>query len=197
MDKLAEHLARIRKLGVQLAVAAAILFGLRAGVAWKVPEVRTLATFAQKWSGTSTFGTWEFSLARTAPASGRRGWPWIVKYGRVSKLFGWNGANHKTAFNPGITIIGTRAETVTGGPGGSVVRAQRTRGQWHVVLAVHPHVILTFRGLASVRIRPGERIHAGAVIGRLGASPLRIEVLDRGYPVNPLQTEFFSRSGQP
>ena len=112
----------------------------------------------------------------------------------VSSAFGWRSDpfHGLTRFHAGVDIAAAYGREVPAAGAGQVVFAGVQGGYGNTVVIEHPGGVRTrYAHLASTQVEIGERVKAGAVIGRVGStgrstgSHLLFEVLQDGRPVDP------------
>lgn len=173
------------KLSKQLAVSSILALGLLGAHRVSMPEARVLESLAVKWSRTSTFGNW--TSAKPVPRA-RSGWPPLVRQGRVVQAFGWHGRLGQAVFHREMIVASSGSQAVFSGPGGVVAKTDALGQVW---IKLANHMVLEISSVLTPRVAPGERVPPNYQIGRSRGSHVAVELVDRGYPVNPL--EFFGR----
>jgi murein DD-endopeptidase MepM/ murein hydrolase activator NlpD len=100
---------------------------------------------------------------------------------------------HGPGLHQGIDIAAAAGQPVFAAADGLVVLAASTSGYGDAVYLAHGFGVTTRYGhLSEIDVRPGERVHRGDLIGRVGStgrstgSHLHYEVRLDGTPVNPL-----------
>ena len=114
-------------------------------------------------------------------------WQWPIE-GEVIKEFSLSGT-----INKGIDIKGSSGQRVNAAADGTVVYAGgNLRGYGKLVILKHNHRFLSAYGNhQEIRVREGEKVRGGQVVGTLGASTSLVEILHfeirlDGRPHNPL-----------
>ena len=109
---------------------------------------------------------------------------------------------HGPGLHQGIDIAAAAGQPVAAAADGLVMLAAATSGYGQAVYLAHGFGISTRYGhLSEIDVHPGQRIHRGDVIGRVGStgrstgSHLHYEVRLDGNPVNPLAYILDSPSG--
>jgi murein DD-endopeptidase MepM/ murein hydrolase activator NlpD len=100
---------------------------------------------------------------------------------------------HGPGLHQGIDIAAAAGQPVCAAADGLVVLAAATSGYGEAVYLAHGFGVTTRYGhLSEIGVRPGQRVHRGDLIGRVGStgrstgSHLHYEVRLDGTPVNPL-----------
>jgi murein DD-endopeptidase MepM/ murein hydrolase activator NlpD len=100
---------------------------------------------------------------------------------------------HGPGLHQGVDIAAAAGQPVHAAADGLVMVAARTGGYGEAVFLAHGYGLSTRYGhLSEIDVRPGQRVHRGDVIGRVGStgrstgSHLHYEVRLDGAPVNPL-----------
>lgn len=126
------------------------------------------------------------------PRSGA--WPWLsTSPGRLTGTFGWQNPGPQAKFLGGIQIQIPPGQPVLSGPGGTVIQVRTTSGGVTVEERVSSAVTLVVGGLQSSAVGTGTALGPSERLGVSGKRPLLIQVLDQGYPVDPLDPKFFGR----
>lgn len=100
---------------------------------------------------------------------------------------------HGPGLHQGVDIAAAAGQPVQAAADGLVMVATRTGGYGEAVFLAHGYGLSTRYGhLSEIDVHPGQRVHRGDVIGRVGStgrstgSHLHYEVRLDGSPVNPL-----------
>jgi murein DD-endopeptidase MepM/ murein hydrolase activator NlpD len=108
--------------------------------------------------------------------------------GRVHPIF------RQYGFHNGVDIATAHGTAVGASCGGTVVAAGWMGGYGKAVVIDHPRGYRTLYGhLSSIHVRPGQRVAAGRIIGRVGSTgwatgpPLHFTLWHNGRLINPLQ----------
>lgn len=169
----------------QLAVSGILALGLLGAHMVSIPSAKGVESFAVKWSRTSSFGNWTSAKALPRP---RSGWPPLVRQGRLVQAFGWHGALGQAVFDRGMILASSGPQAVFSGPGGVVTKTDSLGQVW---LRLANHMVLEISSVLRPRVAPGERVPPNYQIGMSRGTHVAVELVDRGYPVNPLK--FFGR----
>ncbi len=123
-----------------------------------------------------------------SPAVSNIEWRWPVR-GEIIKPFSLDGK-----INKGIDIAGKSGAPVRAAAGGVVVYAGgNLRGYGKLVIVKHDdHYLSAYGNNRSIRVREGEKVSAGQIIGEVGISSanvamLHFEIRRDGKPVNPVR----------
>ena len=102
----------------------------------------------------------------------------------------------KTVFHAGVDLAAPRGVTVHAPGNATVLRAEKTDVAGNVVeLRTPENYIVRFGQLDEIKVKLGEQVGAGAVVGTVGSSGvstgphLHMEVLVDGKPVDPAQVQ--------
>lgn len=130
---------------------------------------------------------------RAEPTSGGE-WVWPVR-GTVTQEFGWTAFARAGAYggkpHSGIDIAAATGTPVRAATGGRVVRVGNLGGYGLAVIIERGDVATVYGHLGSVRVREGDTVRAGDVIGAIGMTGyttgphLHFEVRVKGQPVDP------------
>ena len=121
-------------------------------------------------------------------------WAFPVPAGHVSETFGWHRAGGRYWFEPGIQISAPIHSPVVSVAGGTVLRKTRTAQGTDLTVGIAPGLQVRYVHLWHVRMSLHRAVQLGHTIGFTGGIPLLVVVIARGYPVNPLLSEYL---GQP
>jgi peptidoglycan hydrolase-like protein with peptidoglycan-binding domain len=145
----------------------------------------------QAWAGLAPDGRagWQTFTALSRPSPQcpiALGWP---LRGPITSNFGPRGRR----FHPGLDIAASEGTAVGASRTGRVVYAGRAGSYGKLVTLAHHHGVRTmYAHLSEIDVRLGERVGAGATVGRVGHTGratgphLHFEVRLRGAAVDPL-----------
>lgn len=121
-------------------------------------------------------------------------WLPIVSRAQTVTPFGWASQGRSATFHQGITLRVPFHQLIRAGVSGSVSQVQRGGGGTMIAVRVNSRLEVRYQGLANSRVRVSQGLSPQSIIGQAGRSPIKVSILDRGYPVNPLSRQFFGSS---
>ncbi len=123
---------------------------------------------------------------------------------KTSSHFGWrqDPLGHGRKFHGGVDLKAAYGTDVPAAASGEVIFAGEQGSYGTLVVLKHDDGVETrYAHLSSTAVKPGERVEAGQVVGRVGSSGrstgahLHFEVRRNGQPVDPEQVALAAQNG--
>jgi murein DD-endopeptidase MepM/ murein hydrolase activator NlpD len=98
-------------------------------------------------------------------------WP-VTSTKEVSSDYGWREFNGDVEFHSGIDVAANEGDSIFASADGVVLYAGPAQGFGHWIVIRHPQGLLTIYGhmyRSGVRVKPGQTVKKGDLIGRVGA----------------------------
>lgn len=160
---------------------------------WVHKTAAQLILFVEQRSWGRIVSLW---LPHVAPVGARLiagEWAFPVPAGHVSETFGWHHAGNGYRFEPGIQISASAHSPVVSVAGGTVLREIRTSQGAILTVGMAPGLQVRYLHLLRVLVSPHRAVQLGQTVGLTGGTPLLVEVMVRGYPVNPMLSEYLGQ----
>ncbi|MDA3822330.1 MAG: M23 family metallopeptidase, partial [Bacteroidales bacterium] len=115
--------------------------------------------------------------------------------GRITSKYGYRVhpvTKRRHSMHTGIDIAAPKGTPVKAAASGIIKRTRYSGGYGKLIIVQHEKDLVTYYGhLSAYRVRPGQRVTKGQIIGRVGTSGrstgphLHFEVRRGGHPLNP------------